>query len=103
MELDINTDLKNVPSYQQLMTTTGVQTYLHDDGFGIAPPLTGDFTYWQPYVDRWYPACLPYWSQANKVETAFRLAQKLIKNKLITEPKTVKDFIELVNLLAEEL
>jgi len=101
MELDINTSLDGVSGYRALITTTGVQTYLNDDG--SVRMTTGDFSYWRPYVEQWYPNYMPYWSQANTVETAFRVAQKLIKSKLVIEPKTVKDFIELVNLLAEEL
>ena len=60
-----------------------------------------------PYVEKFYPNYYTsYWTnyvQDSKLEKAFRLAQKLIEKKFIKEPKTVKDFIVLVNTLADEL
>lgn len=44
----------------------------------------------------------PFWTVGeNKIEQSFRLVQKLIEKKVIKEPATVKDFIELINNIAE--
>ena len=60
-----------------------------------------------PYVEKFYPQqYTTYWNtwkEDSKLEKAFRLAQKLMEKKFIKEPKTVKEFIELVNTLSDEL
>lgn len=60
------------------------------------------YQYFYPYVEQWYPSYI-WWKEEGKVEKAFRIAQKLMTKRLVKEPKTIKAFIEFVNLLAEEL
>lgn len=55
-----------------------------------------------PLVEQYYCTNLTPWSSGS-IEKAFKLVQKLLEKKLIKEPKTVKDFIELVNTLSEIL
>lgn len=55
-----------------------------------------------PLVEQYYYNNLNPWSSGS-IEKAFKLVQKLLEKKLIKEPKTVKDFIELVNTLSEIL
>lgn len=55
--------------------------------------LVGTNTVYLPYYN--------YWTEPSKIDKAFKLVQRLIENKIIKEPKTVKNFIELVNSLAD--
>jgi len=52
-------------------------------------------------VHHYYPTYYSYWTQEDKILKSFKLAQKLMEKKIIKEPKTVKDFIELVNSISE--
>lgn len=64
---------------------------------------SNDGYFWEPLnylntVNTYYTPWFYTW-QDNKIEKSFKLVQKLIEKKLVKEPKTVKDFIELVNEL----
>jgi len=54
-------------------------------------------------VHYYYPMYYSYWTQEDKISKSFKLVQKFIEKKIIKEPKTVKDFIELVNSISEIL
>ncbi len=77
----------------------------------IGDPVTSDGTWdtaqintlFQPYVQLGYPNYSVYWKDEGKFEKAFKLVQRLMDKKVIKEPKTIKDFIELVNIFVEEL
>lgn len=66
---------------------------------GTAYPI-GDY---YPLINTYYQPYLPYWRDESKIEKSFKLVQKLIEKKIIKEPKTVKDFIDLVNLLSDTI
>jgi hypothetical protein len=55
---------------------------------------------WYPVVEKYYPACYSYWKDDSKIEKAFKITQILIDKKKVKVEK-VKDFIELVNSIAE--
>jgi hypothetical protein len=59
-----------------------------------------DPNYYYPVIQTYYPSYFSYWHE-DKVAKSFKLIQTLIKIKIIKEPKTVKDFIELVNAISE--
>ena len=60
-----------------------------------------DPKWYQPVLREYYPVYTSYW-QDNKIEKAFKIMKVLVDKKLI-EPKTVKEFIELVNDIAKEI
>jgi hypothetical protein len=62
---------------------------------------TFDTTIYKPLIREYYYSYYPYWQNEDKISKAFKLAQKLIEKKFIKEPLKVKDFIELINELAE--
>jgi hypothetical protein len=55
---------------------------------------------WYPLVEKHYPFYYSYWKDDSKIEMAFKIVQILIEKKKI-EVEKVKDFIELVNSIAE--
>ena len=63
----------------------------------------GDFqiTPYTPLITTYYPDYTCYWNSPSKIETSFKIVQKLMEKKVIKEPKTIKNFIELVNTIAE--
>ena len=64
---------------------------------------TGDYypgTY-TPLVQTYYPNYTWGWSTPSKIEQSFKIVQKLLEKKVIKEPKTIKDFIKLVNVISE--
>lgn len=56
-----------------------------------------------PYVQQHYPDYTLHWNTSSQFEKAFNIVQVLMEKKLIKEPKTIKDFIELVNIFVKEL
>ena len=65
---------------------------------------TFDSNFYMHTVDTYYPTMYTYWNTyPNKIETAFKLTQKLLEKKIIKEPKTIGEFIELVNTIAETI
>ena len=58
-----------------------------------------------PYVEKHFPTHTYWhsWREDSRIEKAFKLVQKLMDKKFVKAPKTVKDFIVLVNTLADEL
>ena len=56
-----------------------------------------------PFVNTVYIPYQQFWYNEDKITKSFKLVQKLIEKKTIKEPKTVKDFIELVNSISEIL
>jgi len=76
------------------------------------PGLVGvgtDFTFdpwqpqpYQPVIERYYPSCLGHWTTEDTISKAFKIVQKLIDKKMVKVVK-IKDFIELVNLIAKEI
>ena len=58
----------------------------------------GDYT---PAIQTWYPGYSWCWSTPSKIEQSFKIVQKLLEKKVIKEPKTIKDFIELVNVISD--
>ena len=73
--------------------TTGGQTNITGGGW-----FTPD--YYVPTVQYYYPSCYHYWTE-DKISKSFKIVEALLKKKIIKEPKTVKDFIELVNSISE--
>lgn len=59
--------------------------------------------YWDThnhYYHNWYPLS-PIISEKSKVEQGFKIVAKMIENKIITKELTIKEFIKLVNDIAE--
>jgi len=54
--------------------------------------------YYYPY---WYPTYIA--PEKSKIEQGFKIVGKLIENKIITKELTIKEFIKLVNDVAEVL
>ncbi|MCK5019720.1 MAG: hypothetical protein KAS32_21860 [Candidatus Peribacteraceae bacterium] len=64
----------------------------------------GDWGGLKPLVEKHYfNYYQKYWNKPDTFKMAFELVQKLLERKMVKEPKTVKDFIELVNVFAEEI
>lgn len=75
-----------------LNSTWGTQDY---DTTGTATTAVN----W--YDPNTYVPFYTYWTNESKIEKSFKLVQKLIENKVIKEPATVKQFIELINTISE--
>lgn len=61
------------------------------------------FNYWH---DHYYPVYYPQYhicEQRSKVEQGFKVVAKMLENKIITKELTIKEFIKLVNDIAEIL
>ena len=97
------------------MNLTGNEAVSYSGVYGLTigdnvVPLTagndfpcGDFyhNYYQPYFIQWYPniySCYP-----NRIEQAFKVASKLMETKIISNDLNIKDFLKLVNDIAEVL
>ena len=59
-------------------------------------PLTCDYVY--PYYNTWYP--YGHICEKSKIEQAFKIIGKLMESKIIEKELTVKDFMKLVNDIA---
>ena len=81
-----------------------------DSSFGttVSESALGWFSDWynpwpyQPIIEHYYPSCIGHWSSEDTISRAFKIVQKLIDKKVV-KAETIKDFIELVNLIAKEL
>lgn len=60
-----------------------------------------DFQPYYPTIKEYYPIYLG-WQNENKIEKAFKIVNILLKEKIIKLDK-VKDFVELVNVIAKEI
>jgi hypothetical protein len=63
---------------------------------------------WHPYDWdyhwHWYPQSYPvYIEKEGKVSQAFKIVSKMLEKKIIEKELTIKDFIELVNTIADIL
>ncbi len=58
--------------------------------------------YWEDNTWHWhyYPYSYPTYCYPNKTETAFKLIKKFVEMKLIKEPKTFKEFCDLIDKVA---
>lgn len=55
--------------------------------------------YYQPYYHTWYPTY--HVCEKSKVEQAFKILGKLLEQKIIERELTVKEFMKMVNDIAE--
>ena len=53
-----------------------------------------------PYYPQYYPV---YVEKEGKVSQAFKIVSKMLEKKIIEKELTIKDFIELVNMIADIL
>ncbi len=84
-------------SYQNIYIGDPLPSQLPDYEFQRA------WNYYYPVVEKYYvPIYKTFIDEPNKVETAFKIAQKLEEKKMVTI-KTVKDFIDLVNEIVKIL
>ena len=60
-----------------------------------------DFQPYYPAIKEYYPIYFG-WQNENKTEKAFEIVNILLKEKII-KLKKVKDFVELVNIIAKEI
>ncbi len=70
---------------------------------GTATSLgTSSSGYWEDNTWHWqyYPYSYPTYYYPNKTETAFKLIKKFVEMKLIKEPKTFKEFCDLIDKVA---
>ena len=67
----------------------------------------GDYNdYYHHWHDYYYPIYYPTYhicEQKSKVEQGFKIVAKMLENKIITKELTIKEFIKLVNDIAEIL
>lgn len=67
----------------------------------------GDYNdYWHHWHEPYYPLYYPvtnYVTEKSKVEQGFKIVAKMLENKIITKELTIKEFIKLVNDIAEIL
>lgn len=59
-----------------------------------------NYDYFYHYYPQWYPSCT-YISEKSKIEQAFKIVGKLLEKDLIEKELTVKQFMKLVNEIAE--
>jgi hypothetical protein len=72
---------------------------------------TGDYiqdfnNYYYHWVEPYYPLYFPttpYITEKSKIEQGFKILSKMMENKIITKELTIKEFIKLVNDIAEIL
>jgi len=64
----------------------------------------GDYYYpiYNEYYHNWYPTHT-FITEKSKIEQGFKIVGKLLENKIITKDLTIKEFIKLVNDIAELL
>lgn len=70
-------------------------------GNGIYPYYPYYPIYEQHYHN-WYPS-YPMITEKSKIEQGFKVVGKMLENKIITKELTIKEFIKLVNDIAEIL
>jgi hypothetical protein len=71
---------------------------------GMTQSNIGD--YWNTWHEHYYPVYYPtyhYCEQKSKIEQGFKVVGKMLENKIITKELTIKEFIKLVNDIAEIL
>lgn len=57
---------------------------------------------YEQHYHNWYPSTT-FITEKSKVEQGFKIVAKMLENKIITKELTIKDFIKLVNDIAEIL
>lgn len=60
------------------------------------------YPYWERDIHHWYPL-ISYVTEKSKVEQGFKIVGKLLENKIIKKELTIKEFIKLVNDIANML
>uniref|UniRef100_A0A6M3IY53 Uncharacterized protein n=1 Tax=viral metagenome TaxID=1070528 RepID=A0A6M3IY53_9ZZZZ len=97
------------------MNYTGQELVSYNQNTGLAvggsalnTGSAGDFyhqwDYYYPihntYYYPWYPSTT-FITEKSKVEQGFKIVAKMLENKIITKELTIKEFIKLVNDIAE--
>jgi hypothetical protein len=77
-------------TWPEIMTNYNYSDLIASQAFGE----TGLYNY--PPLQNYYYQTYPLYSE-NSVSKSFSLVQQMIEKKIIKEPKTVEDFIKLVN------
>ena len=75
------------------------------EAIGVGNGWVGDF-YYDHYHTPYYPIYYPvygYCNEKSKIEQGFKIVGKMMENKIITKELTIKEFIKLVNDIAELL
>jgi hypothetical protein len=57
---------------------------------------------YEQHYHNWYPS-YPIITEKSKIEQGFKVVGKMLENKIITKELTIKEFIKLVNDIAEIL
>ena len=87
---------------QELVSYNGGQLNVAGDNL-LAQGNAGDYFYHYYYHD-YYPIYYPtshYITEKSKVEQGFKIVAKMLENKIITKELTIREFIKLVNDIAE--
>lgn len=94
-------DQSNVMAVSQTTLDSSFGTTVSESTLGWAGDWYNPWPY-QPIIEHYYPSCIGHWSSEDTISKAFKIVQKLIDKKVVKVAK-IKDFIELVNLIAKEL
>lgn len=64
-------------------------------------PYPNYYPIYEQYYHSWYPTT--FITEKSKVEQGFKIVAKMLEGKIITKELTIKEFIKLVNDIAEIL
>lgn len=92
---------------QELVSYSNNSLQVGGSSLGVGNSYVGDFPpYYYPvyehYYHNWFPSTT-YITEKSKVEQGFKIVGKMLENKIITKELTIKEFIKLVNDIAEIL
>lgn len=83
-----------------LMQLNGNETLSCHSGYVGDFPPTHNVDYFYHYYPIWYPS-ISYITEKSKIEQAFKIVGKLLESKIITKDLTIKEFMKLINDVAE--
>ena len=63
-------------------------------------PYTNYYPIYEQHYHNWYPMTTLI-TEKSKVEQGFKIVAKMLENKIITKELTIREFIKLVNDIAE--
>jgi hypothetical protein len=88
-------------SYGKNVLSVSGQNLGNSGGYvGDFPPVY--YPVYDHYFHNWYPTYSVI-TEKSKVERGFKIVGKMLENKIITKELTIKEFIKLVNDIAEIL
>lgn len=103
--------MKIKPGGEFNMNYNGNELVSYNSGQLQVGGSTGDYInnfndYYHYWVEPYYPLYFPtttYITEKSKIEQGFKILSKMMETKIITKELTIKEFIKLVNDIAEIL